>query len=139
MVKASPAAHDATGRPIGVGDVVGGTTSGRYQTTIVGPIVSIGKSQVRVRVTNRAAPGSLRASNGDEVLISTDRVFLIAATTDTAGARDAGTQAEGAAGERQGLAGRITHMADYWERELPEVIRTGAVVSALRTAVETFR
>lgn len=32
---------------------------------------------------------------------------------------------------------RIRQMADYWEQHLPEVIRTPAVVSAIRAALES--
>ena len=37
---------------------------------------------------------------------------------------------------RAGVVARIGQMADYWEQHLPEVIRTPAVVSALRAALE---
>ena len=34
------------------------------------------------------------------------------------------------------VAARLTQMTDYWEQQLPEVIRTPAVVSAIRAALE---
>lgn len=34
------------------------------------------------------------------------------------------------------VVARLTQMTDHWERQLPEVIRTPAVVSAIRTALE---
>jgi hypothetical protein len=40
------------------------------------------------------------------------------------------------AGRQQAALARIGQMADYWEQKLPEVIRTPAVVSALRAALE---
>lgn len=44
-------------------------------------------------------------------------------------------RANAAEAERDKLAQRIRQMADAWEQQLPEVIRTPAVVSALRAAV----
>ncbi|MEU0950487.1 hypothetical protein ABZ379_48890 [Streptomyces canus] len=73
----TPSATDAAGRTIQAGDTVGGTTSGRYQTTITGPVVQFGKGKVKVRVTNRPSYGGLRDANGDDTWISTDRVFLV--------------------------------------------------------------
>ncbi|MGW3971137.1 hypothetical protein ACWEFD_17795 [Streptomyces ardesiacus] len=75
---------DAAGRTLHQGDHVGGTTAGRYQTTITGPILQTGKGKAKVLVTNRPQPGSVRAANGDTVWISDDRLFLIhPATTRT--------------------------------------------------------
>lgn len=73
---------DAARRTVRQQDHVGGTTSGRYQTTITGPVVQIGQGKVKVRVTNRPTVGSLRAQNGDDVWISDDRVFLIHPATE---------------------------------------------------------
>jgi hypothetical protein len=78
----TPSATDATGRTIQAGDTVGGTTSGRYQTTITGPVVQFGKGKVKVRVTNRPSYGGLRDANGDDTWISTDRVFLVHPATE---------------------------------------------------------
>ncbi|MFF2612299.1 hypothetical protein [Kitasatospora sp. NPDC058046] len=72
-----PSFKDATGRTGYEGDTVGGTTSGRYQSTILGPVVKVGKDKVKVRTTIGAS--SPRAAAGDEVWISRDRVFLVAA------------------------------------------------------------
>jgi hypothetical protein len=69
--------HDTLGRPVHEGDTVGGTTSGRYQTTISGPVQKIGKGQVKVLVTNRPQHGGYRPANGDETWLSTDRLFLV--------------------------------------------------------------
>lgn len=68
---------DATGRTIALGDTVGGTTSGRYQSTITGPIIQTGADKIKLIVTNHATVGSQRAQNGDDVWISTDRVYLV--------------------------------------------------------------
>lgn len=76
-----PALHDAVGRTIRAGDTVGGTTSGRYQATIVGPIRKAGKGQVKVLVTEGGGGYRPRPGAGDEVWISTSRVFLIAPRT----------------------------------------------------------
>lgn len=40
------------------------------------------------------------------------------------------------AGRQQAVLTRIGQMADHWEQQLPEVIRTPAVVSAIRAALE---
>jgi len=69
---------DAARRTIRQGDNVGGTTSGRYQTTITGPVLQIGKDRAQVLVTNRPTYGDVtRAANGDTVWISAERLFLI--------------------------------------------------------------
>lgn len=68
---------DAAGRNVRVGDTVGGTTSGRYQATIIGPIIKIGKGQVKVRVTSPGGDGACRPEPGAEKWISTDRIFLV--------------------------------------------------------------
>ncbi|WP_371793848.1 hypothetical protein OIE91_11320 [Streptomyces albidoflavus] len=73
---------DATGRTITLGDHVGGTTSGRYQGTISGPAIQLGKGQVKLLVTNCPYRGTSRPENGDDVWISTDRLFLIHPATD---------------------------------------------------------
>jgi hypothetical protein len=69
---------DAAGRELHVGDRVGGTTSGRYQETIVGELVAIGKGQVKVRVgsSTRGSSG-FGTDRGEEKWISTSRVFLV--------------------------------------------------------------
>lgn len=66
---------DATGRPVRVGDTVGGTTSGRYQATIVGPVVKVGKGQVKVRADQSGHTYSVPV--GTEKWISSVRVFLV--------------------------------------------------------------
>lgn len=68
---------DAAGRTVQAGDHVGGTTSGRYQTTITGPVVQVGTDRVKVLVTNRPEYSGDRPGNGDDVWISTSRLFLI--------------------------------------------------------------
>ncbi|MEV0016623.1 hypothetical protein [Streptomyces tendae] len=73
---------DAAGRAINEHDHVGGTTSGRYQTTITGPVLQTGKGKAKVLVTNRPQPGSPRAANGDTVWISSDRLFLLHTATE---------------------------------------------------------
>lgn len=74
---------DAAGKPISVGDTVGGTTSGRYQATIMGPIVSLGTGRVRIRVTTGPGHHGMRPDDGDLVWISASRVFLITPAADT--------------------------------------------------------
>ncbi|WP_030236950.1 hypothetical protein [Streptomyces sp. NRRL S-350] len=75
-----PSFRDAAGRTGYEGDTVGGTTSGRYQATILGPVIKLGKDRVKVRCTTGSA-GSLRPGPGDEVWISHDRVFLVQPAT----------------------------------------------------------
>ncbi|MDI9836228.1 hypothetical protein [Streptomyces sp. KAU_LT] len=83
MTTSKPATlTDAAGRTIRAGDTVGGTTSGRYQTTVLGPVVQFGRGKVKVRLTNRPDYGGLRDANGDDVWISTDRVFLVHPATE---------------------------------------------------------
>ena len=66
-------ANDAAGRPIRVGEEVGGTTSGRYQDTVIGNVLKIGKgSRVKIRVDS-----STRGAVGDEIWIYAGRVFKI--------------------------------------------------------------
>lgn len=72
-----PKTHDAAGREIKVGDTVGGTTSGRYQETIVGELVKIGKGQVKVRVGSSTRGAYMGTKTDDEKWISTSRVFLV--------------------------------------------------------------
>lgn len=73
-----PILHDAGGHAIREKDIVGGTTSGRYQATIVGPIDKIGKGRVRILVTTTTR-GDLGSDVGSTVWINTDRVFIVAA------------------------------------------------------------
>ncbi|MDH6489595.1 hypothetical protein [Streptomyces sp. SAI-127] len=73
---------DAAGRTIREQDHVGGTTSGRYQTTITGPVVQLGKGKAKVRVTNRPTYTGDRPGNADDVWISDDRLFLIHPATE---------------------------------------------------------
>lgn len=75
MTKPEQATTDAAGRPVRIGDVVGGTTSGRYQGTIIGTVRKVGKTKVQVLVTQGA--GHARPSPGDERWIAADRIFLI--------------------------------------------------------------
>ena len=77
MASVSTTAKDAAGRIVKIGDVVGGTTSGRYQETIIGPIRSFGKGTAVVEVTNTGQHNGLRPSNGDKVRISTNRRFYV--------------------------------------------------------------
>lgn len=72
-----PSFRDAAGRTGYEGDTAGGTTSGRYQATLLGPVVKIGQRQVKIRTTISA--GGVRPRIGDEVWISMDRVFLVSA------------------------------------------------------------
>lgn len=67
---------DTLGRPIREGDSVGGTTSGRYQATIAGPVLRVGQDRVKVLVTNRAQHGGTRPANGDQTWIDPTRLFL---------------------------------------------------------------
>lgn len=69
--------HDAAGHTIQVGDTVGGTTSGRYQATIIGTLTKLGKGQVKVKVAETGRPYDVKI--GDEKWISADRVFLVRA------------------------------------------------------------
>lgn len=73
----SAEAKDATGRVIVIGDIVGGTTSGRYQETVIGPIRKFGKGTLVLEVTNTGPSNGYRPSDGDEVRISTGRVFFV--------------------------------------------------------------
>ena len=68
---------DAAGRTVQAGDTVGGTTSGRYQTTITGPVLQLGKDKAKVLVTNRPAYTGDRPGNADPVWISAERLFLV--------------------------------------------------------------
>ncbi|GAB2331789.1 hypothetical protein [Streptomyces variabilis] len=68
--------HDVTGRTVRVGDTIGGTTSGRSQATITGPVIKIGKGKVKVDV--RTTTHRFMVSVGEEKWISQDRVFLVA-------------------------------------------------------------
>lgn len=45
-------------------------------------------------------------------------------------------QAQQRATALDAVVARVRQMADYWEQQLPEVIRTPAVVSAIRAALE---
>ncbi|MER7135333.1 hypothetical protein ABT358_02170 [Streptomyces sp. NPDC000341] len=67
---------DAYGRVIREGDIVGGTTSGRYQATISGPILKLGTGRVKIHVTS-PGQGCDRPRTGDDKWISADRVFLV--------------------------------------------------------------
>lgn len=49
---------------------------------------------------------------------------------------DAATERRKERDRLRAVVARIRQMADYWEQRLPEVIRTPAVVSALRAALE---
>jgi hypothetical protein len=68
---------DAAGQEIAIGDIAGGTTSGRYQETIIGPIRNFGKGTTVIEVTNAGESNGLRPENGDKVRISLGRVFLV--------------------------------------------------------------
>lgn len=70
-------ARDAVGRPLAIGDVVGGTTSSRYQATVTGKITAIGKSGLTLQVLTSSREGSFGPSAGDSLRITQDRVFLI--------------------------------------------------------------
>jgi hypothetical protein len=72
-----PYVLDAVGRRVRTGDTVGGTTSGRYQATITGPVLKLGKGQVKIRVAGDG-DGGYRPAGGDERWISTGRIFLVA-------------------------------------------------------------
>ncbi|MGW1989651.1 hypothetical protein [Embleya sp. NPDC001921] len=82
MSPAEESRRDAYERPIHVGDIVGGTTSGRYQATIIGPIKKLGKGQVKVLVPNDGGDSTFRPASGAECWISLDRVFLLAPRDD---------------------------------------------------------
>lgn len=73
---------DAAGRGIAVGNVVGGTTSGRYQETIIGSIVSFGKSSALVEVISDRKNDGFRPGDGDKVRIGLGRVFFVRAARD---------------------------------------------------------
>jgi hypothetical protein len=49
---------------------------------------------------------------------------------------DAATERREERDRLRAVVARVRQMADYWEQQLPEVIRTPAVVSALRAALE---
>ncbi|WP_405759513.1 hypothetical protein OG234_13510 [Streptomyces sp. NBC_01420] len=67
---------DASERAVQVSDLVGGTSSGRYQTTISGPVLQIGKHKAKILVTNRPFHAGDRPANGDEVWLDFTRLFL---------------------------------------------------------------
>lgn len=73
---------DAAGRGIVVGNVVGGTTSGRYQETIIGSIVSFGKSSALIEVISDRKDNGYRPGDGDKVRISLGRVFFVRSARD---------------------------------------------------------
>lgn len=73
---------DAAGREIAVNNVVGGTTSGRYQETIIGSIVSFGKSSALVEVIDDRKNDGFRPGDGDKVRISLGRVFFVRSARD---------------------------------------------------------
>ncbi|MFJ4469516.1 hypothetical protein ACIP2X_18760 [Streptomyces sp. NPDC089424] len=74
-------ATDAAGRPLHQGDHVGGTY-GRHQTTITGPVIGITGMWATVLVANRPLFGDDRPGNGDDVRVSTRRLFLIHPATE---------------------------------------------------------
>lgn len=68
--------RDAAGVLIREGDTVGGTTS--KLTTIVGELIQIGSSKVKVRLDRDAVPtGPGRPRRGEEKWITRERVFLV--------------------------------------------------------------
>ncbi|WP_411092246.1 hypothetical protein [Streptomyces sp. 049-1] len=73
---------DATGRSLHHGDHVGGTTSGRYQTTITGPVLQLGKTMANVLVTNRPDYTGDRPGNGEVVWLATNRLVTIHPATE---------------------------------------------------------
>ncbi|MEC3995054.1 hypothetical protein VSR01_16535 [Actinacidiphila sp. DG2A-62] len=72
-----PHVLDAVGRRVYSGDVVGATTSGRYQGTISGPVIQLGRGKVKIRVERGG--GGFRPEPGDDKWISTSRIFLVSA------------------------------------------------------------
>lgn len=73
---------DARGHDVFKGDTVGGVTSGRYQGTIFGPVIKIGKGQVKVAcIQPYGGQGSYRPGAGDKVWISASRIFLLDGVT----------------------------------------------------------
>jgi hypothetical protein len=70
--------HDVTGRTVREGDIVGGTTSGRYQATITGPVTAIGKDGNRVKILIGTTTRRLDAPVDTEKWIDSDRIFLVA-------------------------------------------------------------
>ncbi|MEZ7004996.1 hypothetical protein [Streptomyces sp. AD55] len=72
--------RDVAGRTVRVGDIVGGTTSGRYQATITGPVTKLGVGKVKIAVGT--SDHEFAASVGDPKWISTSRIFLIAPSAD---------------------------------------------------------
>lgn len=69
------ATRDAAGVTIYVGDTVGGTTS--KLSTIVGELIQIGTSKVKVRLDQDAIPIGRGPVAGDERWVSTERAFLV--------------------------------------------------------------
>lgn len=62
---------------------------------------------------------------------TTEDAYLITHLTDAVVAAVDAEQAE-----LRAVVARLTQMTDYWEQQLPEVIRTPAVVSAIRAVLE---
>jgi hypothetical protein len=81
MATERPMVRNLAGQILSIGDKVGGTTSGRYQETIVGELVQFGKGGSKVKVLvetgSRMSPGT-GADPGDTLWISTERVFQVA-------------------------------------------------------------
>jgi hypothetical protein len=71
-----PHVVDAVGRRVYSGDTVGGTTSGRYQDTVTGEVVRIGRGKVKIHV--QTGSGGYRPGAGDDLWLSTGRIFLVA-------------------------------------------------------------
>jgi hypothetical protein len=62
--------RDATGRPVRIGDVAGGTTSGPDRATVFGPVVRLGNTQVLIRCSGTTA-------TGDHKWLPVDGLFLV--------------------------------------------------------------
>lgn len=68
---------DAAGKTVHVGDIVGGTTSGLYPETVIGPVRRVHRTQVTLEVTNTPPENDRRPKLGDEIRLSLGRIFLV--------------------------------------------------------------
>lgn len=69
--------RDAAGKVVRVGDIVGGTTSGMYPETVIGPVEKVHRTQVTLKVTNTPPVNGNRPKFGDEVRLTLGRIFLV--------------------------------------------------------------
>lgn len=69
--------RDAAGKVVRVGDIVGGTTSGRYPETVIGKVERLSRTQVALKVENAPVDNGMRPGLGEEVRLTLGRIFLV--------------------------------------------------------------